>query len=134
MTIENVFALTPSSKSIEYKSNTVARTDTAGKKLFLVPKGATIISATINGVSSDAGTTATISLGTTQGGNELFSDLNVLAAAKNQQVFTPDQKPADERANDTAVFGTYAESGTASAQGGPWLVTIGYIRNIIGSK
>lgn len=109
----------------------IARTDTAAKTLFTLPANFiptnVLVAATGN---SDAGTTATISVGKSGGsGTEILSSLDVKTAGTGKG----SQKPS---ASGSAVFGItvgtspyvvtgiYAETGAASANGGPWLVIV----------
>lgn len=107
----------------------IARTDTAAKTLFTLPPGAIPIAMTYcSAAVSNAGTTAVISVGKSGGtGVELLTTQDVKGATGSGH-----QHPAGPAASlygvssATAVIvtGIYAETGGASASGGPWLVII----------
>jgi hypothetical protein len=111
------------------KSGTVARTDTSAKNLFTLPPNAILDDLVIAGPNSDAGTSATLSVGKT-GTNTFFVNArDVKAAATGNGL-----QSATGAANTGGTIGTsplqvvgiYAESGGASTTGGPWTVTARY--------
>lgn len=112
-------------------NNTVARTDTAAKNLFVVPHGAIIDELVIfSPAASDAGTTATLSVGKT-GTNTFFvnaRDVKTASTGLGQQVPAAVQLAGagtrGAQAADLQIVGIYAETGTASTTGGPWTVTM----------
>jgi hypothetical protein len=108
----------------------IARTDTAAKTLFTLPAGFIptniLVAATAN---SDAGTTATISVGTVGGAQtDFLNAIDVKAAGTGKG----SQKPVASGsvwfgvplAAAKVVTGIYAETGGASTTGGPWLVIV----------
>ena len=118
-------------KSVQCKFRLVTRTMTAATQLATLPKGARFLGIVLMGTASDAGTTATLSFGTTTSANELVSAQSVLAAGAGNGVnllkgvtgvgvasVTPFTK-------DTPIFALYAETGTASTVGA-WAVQILY--------
>lgn len=109
----------------------IARTDTSAKTLFTLPAGAIptniLIAAT---APSNAGTTATISVGISGGG---ATDISGAAIdVKTAGTGGGSQKPSASAstkfgvplAADTIVTGIYAETGAASSSGGPWVVLV----------
>lgn len=108
----------------------IARTDTSAKTLFTLPAGTIptniLLSATAN---SDAGTTATVSVGRVGGAQTDF--LNAIDV-KTAGTGKGSQKPSASGstlfgvplAADTVVTGIYAETGGASTTGGPWIVIV----------
>lgn len=111
-------------------SGSVARTDTTAKNLFVLPAGAiptNIIFAAAG--ASDAGTTATLSVGTVGGAATDFLnaiDVKTVATGKGSQKPTGTGSTLFGAALAAAktVTGTYAETGGASTTGGPWIVII----------
>jgi hypothetical protein len=63
--------LVPTSKDVVVKAFQVARTDTTAALKALLPADASIINIDIFGTASDAGTTATLSIGTSATSTEL---------------------------------------------------------------
>lgn len=115
-----------SGKGVFVLTNTVAHTDTT-KTLFTLPMDAQIVSLKIFGAHvSDAGTSATLSVGKSGGtGAEYLSAFDVKGATgAGQQSPTAALLMAPTAATaDTVVTGTYAETGTASTSAaGPWTV------------
>lgn len=112
----------------------VARTDTSAKNLFLIPAGAILDELIIGSpTASDAGTTATLSVGKT-GTNTFFVnalDVKTAATGKGYPNLSGTAAPANVFGSTplTAalqVVGIYAETGGASTTGGPWDVQIWY--------
>ena len=99
----------------------------------LIPVHVTIQS--FSGAASNAGTTATLSLGFKGGtGSELVASADV----KNNvnQITTPSlsslvvASPSTPQTwADRVITATYAETGTASSAGGPWLVAVDFMSN-----
>lgn len=126
-----VLRLDSGNKVFSNAVNTVARTDTAAKTLFTLPANAVPIGLTIIGPAvSNAGTTATLSVGKSGGTNaEYLSALDVKGATGSGQ-----QTPAGVAGGLGSSVGTaalgitgiYAETGTASTSGGPWTVVMDY--------
>lgn len=112
----------------------VARTDTAAKNLFLLPAGAIIDEIIVGSpANSDAGTTATLSIGKTGTNTFFVNALDVKAAAtgKGYPALSGTTAPANvygstPQAAALQVVGIYAETGGASTTGGPWDVQIWY--------
>ncbi len=124
--------LTPKARSTLCKMGSIARTNTTGTLLFGLPKDAVIVGIyVIGGVASDAETTATVGTGSTATANEHMTGYDVKTAATGEG-YNPSGAAAVGTAlgtkltADTAVYGIYAETGTASNTGGPWIVKYEY--------
>lgn len=122
----------PKPREIYTKFISIARTDTTGTEKAKLPKGAILVGAfVLSGTASNAGTTAVISVGTTATSNELVASYDVKTAATGEG-FSPVGAAAVGTAfataltADTSIFGIYAETGTASTTGGPWVVRLDY--------
>ena len=69
-------------KSMQTKVRLATRTMTTGTQVATLPKGSRVLGFLLNGVASDAATTATISVGTTSANsNEYVSAADVKTAA-----------------------------------------------------
>lgn len=114
--------------SVQSQTNSIARTDTSAKALFKLPKGAIVKGIRIwTDVLSNAGTTATISVGKTGSATFFVNAFDVkggTARAQNDPVAT--NLFASVGAADIQVEGIYAETGGASSTGGPFWVTVDY--------
>ena len=120
----------PKPRSCQEKIISVARTDTVASIMAWLPKNAVIEGLYVVGaVSSDATTSASVSVGTTATSNELISSFSVLtttgegyhpagAAAVGSAMMTP-------LTVDTPIYAKYAGVG-AETTGGPWKVKIEY--------
>lgn len=123
----------PIVKDLKVKSFPVTRSMTAGTdKAFVLPKGAQIIGYVLSGTASDAGTTATLSIGTTSGTpTEHVNAQSVLAAGAGNGVNLLKGVTAGVGAKltaDTTIFVKYAETGTASTAGS-WFLFVLYVHN-----
>lgn len=108
----------------------IARTDTSAKVLGHLPKDAIITGVTIYSPTvSNAGTTATITVGYSGGsGHEILNGMDVKGSTgSGQQNPTTATGLNSQLTADQTVIGVYAETGTASSAGGPWMVSIEYI-------
>jgi hypothetical protein len=110
--------------------NQIARTDTSAKTLFTLPANAIPLELEVcSPAVSNAGTTATVSVGKSGGtGAEILAAMDVKGSTGSGS-----QNPAGPAASifgasvgaaPYVVTGIYAESGTASTAGGPWLVAV----------
>lgn len=115
-------------KTALIKTRNLARTMTTGTLVATLPKGSRILSMALSGVASNAGTTATIGIGTTAAANQLATGVNVLAAGQGNGV-TPITGVAGAMGSvltvDTPIYFIYAETGAASSAGA-WVVHIKY--------
>lgn len=121
---------TPPAVEILSKTCQIARTDTTAFEAFVLPKGAVICGAYVMGtVASDAATTATVSVGSNPGTtNEAVAAFSVKTNgvgyfAVGAQGGT---SMGSQLTADTLIKARYAETGTASTTGGPWLVKVEY--------
>lgn len=134
----------PTRKDYHLVPFSVARTDTAAKKVAVLPADATILGIRFYiETASNAGTTAGITL-TGQGVGPTgqtfaFGTQSVLAAAGNTGlmnatvnrltgIFNLERPPAVQTSGDIIIYATYAETGTASTAGGPFDFVIEYVR------
>lgn len=120
----------PVGRMVQVKVSTVARTDTAAKLLFVLPKYAQVIDVELlTAVASNAGTTAVVSVGNTTAANQLVLNQDVKTAAGYIDPTTT-AVAAGYFANATAdipIYAIYAETGGASSTGGPWTVIVSYM-------
>lgn len=128
-------------KAVQTLRGFVTRTDTTAKQLFTLPKNARVLFFSIWGfAASNAGTTATLSLGKQGGtGSEFLSGYDVKTAASGNGLTIPNAQllegyntanPNVDTAKttvDVTVTGTYAETGAASSSGGPWTVEVYFV-------
>lgn len=117
-------------KMVAVKTRIVARTMTTATQIATLPKGARILMLVLRGTASDAGTTATLSFGTTTTATELVNAQSVLAAGAGNGVnvlkgVTGLTGAGAAATKDTQIFALYAETGTASTAGA-WQVDIVY--------
>lgn len=111
-------------------SGSVARTDTTNKTLFTIPAGAIPIGIRLaSPANSNAATTATLSVGTSGGAvTDYLNAVDVKTAATGKGAWTPASSGSAlfgvATTAATSVIGVYAETGTASTSGGPWVVQI----------
>jgi hypothetical protein len=115
-------ALTLPGKLPMVKVFQVTRTMTAGTdRAFVIPKNAIIMGYVLSGIASNAGTTATLSIGTTSGTPvEHVNAVNVLAAGSGNGVTLLNgvaNALVGKAASDTIVYVKYAETGGASSAG-----------------
>lgn len=107
----------------------------ATKPVLFLPVGALVVSIGVSTpVASNAGTTATISVGISGGSGTYFINaLSVLtgSVAPNAQVWPVVTNLFVATGGSTSaplnVTGIYAETGTASTTGGPWNIAIEYV-------
>lgn len=124
--------LTPKARGTLTKMGSIARTDTTAVDLFSIPKNAIIVGIyVIGGTVSNAATTATIGIGSSASANEYMTGYDVKTAATGEG-YNPAGAAAVGSAlgtkltSDVKVYGIYAETGTASTAGGPWIVKVEY--------
>jgi len=124
---------TPKSKSSYTKYGSLARTNTTAKQLFKLPKGALISGIYVIGsAASNAATTATIGIGSTADANQFMTGYDVKTAATGEGYNVSGGAAVGSAmvtglTADTTVYGIYAETGTASSSGGPWVVKVEYV-------
>lgn len=118
------------SKSLQLKKFAVTRTMSAGTdKAFVMPKGSRIVGFVLSGTASDAGTSATLSVGTTSGTPvEYVNALDVKTAGTGSGVGLLRGVTGAHQAvltADTSVFVKVTEVGTASSVGS-WTLWVAY--------
>lgn len=123
--------LTLPGKTVQNKTFVVTRAMTAGTdRAFVLPKNARILYYVLTGTASDAGTTATLSVGTTSGTPvEHVNALDVKTAATGSGVGLLRGVTAAVGAKltaDTIIFVKYAETGGASTVGS-WTLYVHYV-------
>lgn len=124
-----ITSTTPPAVEILCKTVQVARTDTTAFEAFVLPKNAVVAGEYVLGVTaSDAATTATLTMGVGTG-TELLNAFDVKGATG--QGYHPAGAASGsyigtQLSADTLFKVKYAETGTASATGGPWLVKVEY--------
>lgn len=130
------------SKAVQTLRGFVTRTDLTAKQLFTLPKNARVLYFSVFGfAASNAGTTATLSLGKQGGtGSEYLSGYDVKTAASGAGLTFPNAQlligyntvPADlaKLSTDVTITGTYAETGAASSSGGPWTIEVFYVTGL----
>ena len=132
---QGVTTVSPPARPSLCKIVQVLRTDTARFNAFVIPKGAVIAGVYVMGATaSDAATTATITVGTSTSGTELVNGFsvktnngyNAVGSAAGSAIGT-------QLSADTMYNAVYAESGTASTTGGPWLVKVEYYMTSAGN-
>jgi hypothetical protein len=115
-------------RAVMSKIGSLARTDTSAKNLFVLPIGAVPIAAIVWwGANSNAGTTATVSVGITGNNTYFVNALSVASGANGTRAVSASNLFAAQSTSAvTQVTGIYAETGTASTSGGPFYVQIDF--------
>lgn len=125
-----VTATTPPAVDVYVKTCQIARTDTTAFDAFVLPKGAVIAGSYVMGtVASDAATTATVSVGSNPGTtNECIAAFSVKTNGLGYFATgaTAGTGLGTQLAANTLIKAVYAETGTASTTGGPWLIKVEY--------
>lgn len=126
--------LTPPSAEISTVAASIARTMTAATEIATLPKGATIVGMTLIGTASNAGTSATLSIGNSGSATAYVNARDVKTAGTGTGCM-PLTLAVDTSAvltADTKVTATVTEAGTASSAGA-WTLLIHYIFPLIKS-
>jgi hypothetical protein len=121
--------ITNASKNVVSKPIAVTRTMTTAAVVEWVPKGARIIGFVLSGTASNAGTTATLSVGTTSSSNEYVNAVSVLSGGSGNGVTLLNGVAGavgSVLTADTPIYVKYAETGTASSAGA-WTLYLVYI-------
>ena len=115
-------------------TNHVARTDTTAKSLFVLEQGDIPMSLSLyTAAASNAGTGALLSIGSTgaasaarfAGPMQLKTGMHAVLGPSTPSTVSNFMEPLPFQ---TTVTATYAEYGTASTAGGPWVVVVGVIK------
>lgn len=125
--------LIPTSKDLVVKAFSVPRTQTVAALEAVLPADASIVEITsAAGVASDAATTATVTI--TVADNSGTISTGVFNAKTNGAIATlvpqsalPNIQPSPLN-GDLRISAVYAETGTASTTGGPWVFFVKYVR------
>lgn len=127
-------AITPPGKAEQTRIFQVLRTDTSSTLKVVLPAQATLLSAVLfPGTASNAGTTATVTLTFSNNAGSLATGTaNVLTAGvgTNGGAVTMTGLPNLEPLpllGDLLLTAVYAETGTASSAGGPFIFRITYV-------
>lgn len=127
---ERIQNTTPPAIETLVKVCQITRTDTTAFDAFVLPKGAVISGIyVLGGTSSNAGTSATLQVGTNPGTtNELINNYDVKTAGAGyfNAAAAAGAGIGVQLTADTLVKARYVESGTASSAGGPWGVKVEY--------
>lgn len=121
------------SKAPLVKSFTVARTDTTATLQVQLPWSARILYFVANGdIASDAATTAIVSVGTDVTANQ-YGTTDVKGSGAKATLFgtgglgVVDNANATPNTGNKQIWAKYAETGTASTTGGPWVIDVFYV-------
>lgn len=115
------------SRVVVSKFATIARTNTTAKQLFTLPAGAIVVGVqSFWAANSDAGTTATFSVGISGGSATAFVNAVSVKTGNNTLNTHSSANLYAALSADTIITGIYAETGTASTTGGPINVRIDY--------
>jgi len=122
---------TTSTPAIEarIKAAAVARTMTTATELMTLPAGAVIVGMTLIGTASNAGTTATLSIGVVGGSGTAYvnaRDVKTAGTGTGCMPLTVAVDTSTALTADTKINATYAESGTASSAGA-WTLLVHYV-------
>lgn len=120
-------------RDVFIKTCTIARTNTSGTdKVCVLPKNAVIVGFVLSGIASNAGTTATLSIGTTSGTpTEYVNAVSVLAAGVGNGVQLLNGVAGavgGKLTADTPIYFKYAETGVASSAGS-WTLHVVFYEN-----
>ncbi len=126
-------AITPVNKDLQCKVFQITRTDTTATVKCVLPGDSTVLAMRVySDTASDAATTATISVGIPGTNTYYLNTVDVKTAAgfatigsKASHMMVLENIPVT---GDIQINGVYAETGTASTTGGPFYVTVEYVR------
>jgi len=126
--------LIPTSKDVVVKAFKVTRSDTTSTLKTVLPADASVLNIIMAGsVSSDAGTTATVTLviSDNTGAISTGTAVNVKTSGTTTQIVQMPSLPNIQPSpltGDLKITATYAETGTASTTGGDWTFIVTYVR------
>lgn len=127
-------ATIPAAKDGSLKFFQLARTETSSVLKAILPGQATIIGFLIFGAASNAGTTATISIGSTLANANEYVNAQDVKTSGGLVIPTtalstnlPNVEAVPLTGTDLTIYAKYAESGVASSSGGPWKIAVWYI-------
>lgn len=117
--------LQPANKVISAKFENIDRTITTPEIIYTLPKGSVPIYVIVEGTTaSNAGTSASVTVGTIATGN-YFGTFDVKTSGAT--TILSGSNMGVKLTADTPITATYAETGVASTAGGPWTVIVGYL-------
>jgi len=126
-------SISPASKDGALKFFQLARTETSGVLKAVLPASASIMGFLIWGVASNAGTTATISIGSTSANANEYVNAQDVKTSGGLVIPTatlstnlPNIEPIPQGGSDLVIYAKYAETGGASSAGGPWKIAVWY--------
>lgn len=125
--------LIPSNKDYTVKVISVARTDTVSSVKAVLPADSSVMNVWLyrNGVSN-AATTATVTITIANNSGTISTGTyDVKASGDTSAVIQMNNLPNLQPmplAGDLTVSAVYAETGTASTSGGPWKISVDYVR------
>lgn len=125
--------LIPAAKSDLSKFFSVARTDTAaGIVKAVIPAQSSVVVLTFFGsTNSNAATTATVTISISDNsGVRSTGTVNVLTSGNTTAIINMSNLPIIEAIppnGDFKITAQYAETGTASTLGGPWVIRVLYV-------
>lgn len=118
-------------KDVQVRVCSALRTDTTARMALVLPADASIIDFHISGVASDAGTTATLSIGSSSTANEYVNAQDVKGGGtfiRPTVIGTAvDQLEGLPLGADKQIWVKYAETGAASTVGS-WKVVVYFVR------
>jgi len=126
--------LIPTSKDVVVKAFKVTRSDTTSTLKAVLPADASVLNIIMTGsVSSDAGTTATVTLvlSDNTGAISTGTAVNVKTSGTTTQIVQMPSLPNIQPSpltGDLKITATYAETGSASTTGGDWTFIVTYVR------
>lgn len=115
-------------KDLLTKTRNATRSMTTGTLVATLPKGSRIVAFVLSGVASTAGTSATLSIGSTTTATEFVNAHDVKTAATGAGVVVMNGVAGGVGSVltvDTPIYFKYAESGTASGAGA-WKIHVVY--------
>jgi hypothetical protein len=128
-------AISPTSKEGSVKIFQLSRTDTTASLKAVLPADSTILGFLIYGAASNAGTTATISIGSTLASSNEFVNAQDIKTTGGLVIPTATINSANmpqlenyPLGADIQIFAKYAETGGASTLGGPYKIVIWFVR------
>jgi hypothetical protein len=122
----------PKPKNTYVKFGSLSRTDTTAKELMVLQKGVLVTGLYVIGSAvSNAGTSASIGIGTTSDANQIMTGFDVKTAATGEGYVAAGAAAvgsamAAPLTADSVIYGKYVEAGTASTSGGPWVIKVEY--------
>lgn len=131
--LQSPSVLIPSNKDYTVKVIQVARTDTVSSVKAVLPADASVMNVWLyrNGVSN-AATTATVTITIANNGGTISTGTyDVKVGGDTSAVVQMNNLPNIEPRplnGDLTVSAVYAETGTASTSGGPWKLSVDYVR------